>query len=399
MFIKDIECNQSRYLFWLTFLLVPSVGHAEIYKWVDTNGVTHFSERRERGVEAKAVELKNQPPSTSKPAPSMSIDENNLSQTLVEGMRYAKSGRQQDAIHAFDKVIASYEDAYRGDAAKLFCSRSQPETLMYLLEAANTKTSAKVVSMNWAYAYYAKAYSLLELGRMLAAKESLDRAIKLSPHNSQFFSELGHVYQLEKNWPKAIEAFKLAEDAAQYSPINSKNPDLARAWRGIGYALVEQNQLDEAERMYQKCLELDKNDARASTELRHIRGLKGNLENGNLGSTKTSSANGNGNDPIKTHEAVYATFIASTTCRNPSDPPLDATNFVKSGMAAAEELGRRSPGVKPPEVIKQLNERLDKVRTTVKFVIDRDGCDSPEIRKSITNYKAFSEQGRKQPSS
>jgi len=38
---------------------------------------------------------------------------------------------------------------------------------------------------------------------------------------------------------------------------------------------VEQNRLDDAERMYRKCLEIDKNDQRALGEILHVRTLRG----------------------------------------------------------------------------------------------------------------------------
>ncbi|MDR0233227.1 MAG: tetratricopeptide repeat protein, partial [Zoogloeaceae bacterium] len=80
-------------------------------------------------------------------------------------------------------------------------------------------------------------------------------------HASQFLSELGHIYQLEKNWPMAQHAFQRAEAAAKsFSPPDAANMGLSRAWRGLGYAYVELGQLDEAEKMYKQCLELDKND-------------------------------------------------------------------------------------------------------------------------------------------
>jgi Flp pilus assembly protein TadD len=43
-----------------------------------------------------------------------------------------------------------------------------------------------------------------------------------------------------------------------------------RAWRGLGYNLVEEGKLDEAEAMYRKCLELDPDDAKSQGELRSI---------------------------------------------------------------------------------------------------------------------------------
>lgn len=57
----------------LAFLFVPSSSHAEIYKWVDANGRTHFSERQDDAGKAKPVELKalSQPPSTHAAKPSL----------------------------------------------------------------------------------------------------------------------------------------------------------------------------------------------------------------------------------------------------------------------------------------------------------------------------------------
>jgi tetratricopeptide (TPR) repeat protein len=200
--------------------------------------------------------------------------------TETEGIRLLKSGKQNEAIDLFDKIIANYEERYKDDKTQFFCSRSPTESLLYLTEFSITKTSttkvkAKVVSSDWAYAYYLRAYALLEIGRPADAKLSLERALALSPRNSQFLSELANIYQREKNWPLALQTFQLAEAAAKdVSPPNLKNSDLSRAWRGIGFVYVEQNRLDEAEKIYQQCLELDKNDAKALNELRYIQGMK-----------------------------------------------------------------------------------------------------------------------------
>ena len=96
----------------------------------------------------------------------------------------------------------------------------------------------------------------------------------LSPSNSQFLSELGNIYELEKNWTMALQTFQRSEEAAEFSPPESKNAELSRAWRGLGYVYVELNQIDEAEKMYLRCLELDKNDQRALGELRYVQNLR-----------------------------------------------------------------------------------------------------------------------------
>ncbi len=56
----------KRGLLGLCMILCAASSHAEIYKWVDANGQTHFSERKDDAGKAKAVDLKAGP----EPAPS-----------------------------------------------------------------------------------------------------------------------------------------------------------------------------------------------------------------------------------------------------------------------------------------------------------------------------------------
>ncbi len=206
---------------------------------------------------------------------SSSDEESTLTVLLEEGSRLAATGKPGEAISYFDRVVAAYEQKFQGSKAKMLCPRWSVESLMYLLEAANTHTETQIVSVNWANAYYLKAYSFIDLGQISEAKSLLQKAIELAPLNSRFLSELGMVYQREKDWPMALQAFRSAEAAARkYSPPAVKDAELSHAWRGIGYVLVEQNQLDEAEKMYRQCLDMDKNDTKAQNELGYIQELR-----------------------------------------------------------------------------------------------------------------------------
>jgi Flp pilus assembly protein TadD len=210
------------------------------------------------------------------PPPASTGEDAKASQQLVDGVRLMQSKKSAEAIQIFDSVAAGYESKYKDTNTKFYSARSPAETLFYTLDAANSnKGSATVVSGNWGYAYYLKGYALLDLGRVAEAKVQLLRAVALSPQNSQFLSELGHVYQLEKDWQSALQVFQRAEGAAkEFSPANARNAELGRAWRGLGFVYVELNRLDDAEAMYRKCLELDKNDAAAMRELRYVQGVR-----------------------------------------------------------------------------------------------------------------------------
>jgi len=60
--------NYDKLVLCLTLLLVSSICHAEIYKWVDANGKTHFSERKDDAGKAKIVDLKEDSRPTSEQA-------------------------------------------------------------------------------------------------------------------------------------------------------------------------------------------------------------------------------------------------------------------------------------------------------------------------------------------
>ncbi len=218
-----------------------------------------------------------QPAQLAQPAqPTEDVQEAKAAQSIADGVRLLRSGKPNEAIPIFSQLAADYEIRFNDGNTRYFSARNQVETLLYLATAANEKTgNASVVTPNWAYSYYLTAYALAELGRIPEAKASLDRALKLSPRNSQFLSELGNLYQREKNWQSALQAFQRAESAArETSPEHARNLELSRAWRGIGYVYVEQGRLDDAERIYRQCLELNRNDTAASKELLYVQALR-----------------------------------------------------------------------------------------------------------------------------
>ncbi len=195
---------------------------------------------------------------------------------LDAGVKQLTSGQPAAAIaDSFDKVIAFYEARIAGSTTRYYAARTQAETLLYLLEAANAKTGAVVVKSTFAYAYYLRAYALTELNRHAEARASLESAIAMSPRNAQFQGELGDHYARAKNWDASLATFRVADAAArEFSPEDLRKAELGRALRGQGYALVELSRLQDAEEIYKKCLELDPNDRRALAELRLVQSRK-----------------------------------------------------------------------------------------------------------------------------
>lgn len=65
--------------------LLPAISQAQIYKWVDENGKTHYSERKEAPGSAKVTEIKpSAPRAAPSPARNWDAEESALRQRQLE---------------------------------------------------------------------------------------------------------------------------------------------------------------------------------------------------------------------------------------------------------------------------------------------------------------------------
>ena len=208
--------------------------------------------------------------------PSLTTDDSANEKLLAEGIALLRGRKPEEAISGyFDRVIASYEARHRDSSGLVYGARSQAEVLFYLIQAATERKSAVAIGSTWGDALYLKAYALVEVRRLDEAKEALRQALRLSPKNAQYQSELGQIYSYEKNWNKAMEAYQLAASAAEeFSPPVMKISEVTRAWRGMAYVDVELGRLVEAEELYKKCLALNPADRAASGELGLVQSLR-----------------------------------------------------------------------------------------------------------------------------
>jgi tetratricopeptide (TPR) repeat protein len=203
-------------------------------------------------------------------------------QQLKAGAEKLKQGYSALAIRDFfDPVIAHYERAYAHSNKEVHTARSPAESLLYLVGDVAARGGGRrrrdviVLDSTWSDAYLLKAYALVEMQRVKEAQAALRAALRLAPRNARYLSELAYTYQDQKNFRKALEIYREAEDAAKLtSPEDEKPQDIALALRGQGYSLTELGRLDESEALYKRCLEIDPDDAKAKSELDYIQGLR-----------------------------------------------------------------------------------------------------------------------------
>ncbi len=200
---------------------------------------------------------------------------------IVMGDDLLKKHQPEAAIReAFDPVIQAHEARYAGDGKIYFCSRGPAETLMYLLGVAADNNAGKgrgdavALGPTWANGYYGKAYALIELNRFDEAAVALDRALELSPANPQFLSERGYLYRASREWDKMLASNQAALEHVPLAPESLRDAERARALRGAGYALIELDRLDEAERHFRDSLKIEPKNQVALGELDYIKQLR-----------------------------------------------------------------------------------------------------------------------------
>jgi tetratricopeptide (TPR) repeat protein len=190
---------------------------------------------------------------------------------FAEGLGKIGAHQPAAAIERFDRVIAWYEAHYADEKRQIYCARTPTETLIYMTLAASQKKDAIAIESTWSDAIFFKAFALIDLGRRDEAKPLIERAIAMAPHNSQYLAELAEYKKGDRDWQGAYDLFEQAAGAAELVDQPARQVPLSRAWRGMGFVLIEMGRLDEAEAMFRKCLERDPNDRGARSELDYIR--------------------------------------------------------------------------------------------------------------------------------
>lgn len=180
-----------------------------------------------------------------------------------------KAGKIEEAVAVLDPALAAYERTYAGEKRRIICDMSATETGLAVAAALVESKEMITVSPAWCTALFLKGYALDDQRRFGEAAAFLERAAAMAPSHAHYFIELGYAYQQQRNWAASDAAYRRGDENAAHDAATLKD-ERARAWRGLGYNLVEEGKLDEAEAFYRKCLELDPNDVKSQGELRYI---------------------------------------------------------------------------------------------------------------------------------
>jgi tetratricopeptide (TPR) repeat protein len=185
--------------------------------------------------------------------------------------KFLQAGKQTEAIDAAEQAISSFEEEFSAGGKRINCADGPTQTLMLLVTAAGDKQDATALDMTWCDALFIKGFALIDLGRNDEAFTFLKRASDMAPLSAHYKNEFAEWYKTNKQWQLSYDQFAIARDLSEFSPDEFKKEFEARSLRGMGFALIELGNLDEAEKMFKQSLKLQPGHAGAKNELDYIK--------------------------------------------------------------------------------------------------------------------------------
>jgi tetratricopeptide (TPR) repeat protein len=194
---------------------------------------------------------------------------------LDQAVAAIRSAKAADALPLLDAIIADFDRAHPPKAnVMVFSASNMTQTLMYSVLPATQKKNGIVVDGAWSLAHFLKGFALVDLKRSDEALAQFDRAIALSPMNSQYLGERGEYYKSRKQWDKAYADFKSAADFSTFSDEADRTSAKGRGLRGMAFVMIEKGELKQAQKLLKEALKLNPNDAGARHELDYLKSLK-----------------------------------------------------------------------------------------------------------------------------
>lgn len=219
-----------------------------------------------------------QTPANPAPAPQTAISapaEDAALRSRIEAAAKALNSRNPaDAVKTHDSVIMDFEARYAKTDVTLYAAPNGALSLAYMLKAAAENQSAKVIDEDWGDAFFLKGFALIDLNRADEAKSYFDRAIALSPMNSQYLSERGEWYKTRKDWANAFADFADASENAALAPGSMRKKYKSRALRGMAYTRLEQRNFKDAEKYIREALKIDPQDEHSQKELEYLKSIR-----------------------------------------------------------------------------------------------------------------------------
>lgn len=179
----------------------------------------------------------------------------------------ATQRKDLDAARARLAPIIAYCDAQQRPGRRIVSVSTRRQYETYLSAQADPEPT-EWIDMTCPSAYEAAAFIHSGARQWDEALRLLDKAIALAPYSADPYTERGYVLNQRGQLKEGIDAYRRAIDLAEKfeGNANVKGPAL----RGIGWALVESNDLAGARKAYEDSLVADPGNELARSELEFI---------------------------------------------------------------------------------------------------------------------------------
>lgn len=175
----------------------------------------------------------------------------------------------------FSQIPTDYKNSFEDNGTLYIKFWDQEEFLNYV------KVEEPKVNVDWIYNAYPRCCYVLsiiqiERGELDKAYQTLNKGLELEKDNPNLLNEMGlllgkyaQISQEKKYLQQAIEYYREAFDSRSYNTASQK----ARSLRGVGFMLMDLNDLDNAEEYYKASLTWEESEL-AHDELKIIKKLK-----------------------------------------------------------------------------------------------------------------------------
>lgn len=190
---------------------------------------------------------------------------------VTRAMLSAQRGDDRAAWSELEEVLAFCSDKKSSDDTRVFSVTSDAEAKEYLATA-EPGVLTTFVDHACPSAYKAAAFLSVRAKDSVAAYAYLDRAQALAPHWAEPLAERAYLTGSLGNRAASLEIYRAALQLAEKYPSSTYLKPIIL--RGIGFALVELDRLDEAQRAFESSLQLEPSSELAKNELIYIQQVR-----------------------------------------------------------------------------------------------------------------------------
>lgn len=184
----------------------------------------------------------------------------------------ARAGNNAKALAYLDPMAMAITDRVKKEQDLVFCAQSEAEAKGYLARATAASPNVQFMPSRMCEILFLRAYVLINLHRLPEALDQLRQLIALEPDYPHYLVEYGSALREARELDAALKVYRRAVEIA--APIKEYTLDQAAAWRGVGFVLTEQGDLNGAEEAYRKSLMLAPGHPIAVNEMAYIARLR-----------------------------------------------------------------------------------------------------------------------------